>query len=335
MPHAATAYRRPFFLAVGCVLAVASSAQAQLHAIVPCAHSKKPIVVTLEVPAKAGTDDISVELINPATGQVLESRPAKPGENDLADLFPRLWTTDSPQLVLAQAVVAKERIGAPMVLVPMVAPPYAAKVERDNKPLVGAPPPAKSRVLSGYWLYAEQRVQITTSKGILVFALRADAAPNSVRNFRDLVEKQFYDGIKIHRIAALSGRTMPDIVQFGDPTGTGQGGPGWFTDYEPSPLKHGFGSLSYARTSEPNSAGSQVIVALGREAAPQLDGKYTVFGQLVSGAETLNAIAKTPVDADGKPREALTIESAKLIDAPPYGSGPVAETDPYEKPKIR
>ena len=335
MPHAAHAIRRPLFLAAACVLALTSGARAQLHAALPCAHVKKPIAVTLDVPEKSGGDDVAVELINAATGQVIESRPAKPGENDLADLFRRLWTTDSPQVLLAQAVIAKARIGAPLVLVPMVAPPYAAKVERDGKPQLGPPPPAKSRVLSGYWLFADQRVQVVTSKGTLVFALRTDAAPNSVRNFRDLVDKQFYDGIKVHRIAALSGRTMPDIVQFGDPTGTGQGGPGWFIDYEPSPLKHGFGSLSFARTSEPNSAGSQVIITLGREAAPQLDGKYTVFGQLVSGAETLNAIAKTPVDADGKPREAMTIESARLVDAPPFGTGPKPETDPYEKPSSR
>ena len=335
MSHVAPAIRRPLFLAAGCVLALAPSVQAQLHAAAPCAHVKKPIVVLLNVPEKAGPDELAVELINPASGQVIESRPARAGENDLADLFPRLWTTDSPQVLLAQAVIAKERVGAPLVLVPMVAPPYAPKVERDGVPQMNPAPPAKSRVLSGYWVYADQRVQITTSKGTLVFALRPDAARNSVDNFRNLVEKKFYDGIKVHRIAALSGRTMPDIVQFGDPSGTGQGGPGWFIDYEPSPLKHGFGSLSFARTSEPNSAGSQVIVCLGREAAAQLDGKYTVFGQLVSGAETLNAIAKTPVDADGKPREAMTIESAKLVDAPPYGAGPRAETDPYEKPKSR
>ena len=124
-------------------------------------------------------------------------------------------------------------------------------------------------------------------------------------------------------------------MQFGDPTGTGQGGPGYFLDFEPSPLKHGFGSLSFARTSEPNSAGSQVIVTLGRDAAAQLDGKYTVFGRLVSGAETLISIARTPADADGKPREPVTIDSAQLVEAPPYGVGPKPESDPMEKPTAR
>ncbi len=336
MPHAAHA--NPMISVIRGVLAVASllparPALAQLHALKPCVHSKQPILVTLDLVVQSEPIELSIELINPATALVVESRPAKPGEVDLAEIFPRLWTNDGAQVLYVQAVAGKERVGAPIVLVPMVAPRYAQRTERDGTPQVS--PVTKPRVFSGYWVYAEQRAVVRTSKGEMVFALRPDAAPNSVANFRSLVEKQFYDGIRVHRIAALSGRTLPDIVQFGDPTGTGQGGPGFFIDYEPSPLRHGFGSLSFARTSEPNSAGSQVIVAFGREAASQLDGKYTVFGQLVSGGEALGAIAKAAVDADGKPREPVTIESAKLVDAPPFGTGPNAETDPYDTPGKR
>src|SRR6185295_14123533 len=117
---------------------------------------------------------------------------------------------------------------------------YAAKGDLDGFPRVPGPPPAnKPPVLSGYWTYTDQRAVITTDKGDLVFALRPDAAPNSVRNFRQLVADRFYDQTDVSRIASLSGRTLPDIVQLGDPTGTGQGGPGWFLDFEPSPLKHG------------------------------------------------------------------------------------------------
>ena len=316
----------------GATCAFAPLASAQLHAIRPCALAKQPVLATLDG-AESGGPEQSIELINPATAQVIESRPVKPGEVDLAEVFPRLWTSDSGQVFLIQAVSGKERVGPPLVLVPMVAPRYATKTERDGTPQV--PPATKARVLSGYWVYTDQRAVVKTGKGELVFALRPDAAPNSVDNFRSLIQKQFYSGIRVHRVVSLSGRTLPDIMQFGDPTGTGQGGPGYYIDYEPSPLRHGFGSLSFARTSEPNSAGSQVIVAFGREGAAQLDGKYTVFGQLVSGAETLAAIAKTPVDADGKPREHLTIESVKLVDAPPFGSGPKPEPDPFEKPKNR
>ena len=313
-------------------LVLAPAAHAQLRAARPCALAKQPMLATL-AGAESGGPEQTIELINPTTAQVVEARPVKPGEVDLAEIVPRLWTNDSAQVYCVQAVVGKERVGPPLVLTPMVAPRYVSRLERDGTPQL--PPVAKSRVLSGYWMYSEQRAVVRSSKGELVFALRPDAAPTSVAHFRTLIEKQFYSGIRVHRIVSLSGRTLPDIVQFGDPTGTGQGGPGYFIDYEPSPLRHGFGSLSFARTSEPNSAGSQVIVALGREAATQLDGKYTVFGQLVSGAETLAAIAKTPVDADGKPRGALTIESVTLVDAPPFGAGPKPETDPFDKPTTR
>lgn len=335
MPHAPRA--NPLvgiarFVLVSIWLVVAPSAIAQLRPVRPCALFKQPMLVTLAA-VETGSPEQFIELINPVTSQVIESRPVKPGEVDLADVFPRLWTNDAAQVLYVQAVVGKERVGPPLVLTPMVAPRYVTRLERDGTPQV--PPAVKTRVLAGYWVYTDQRAVVRTSKGELVFALRSDAAPNSVASFRALIEKQFYAGIRVHRIVSLSGRTLPDIIQFGDPTGTGQGGPGYYIDYEPSPLKHGFGSLSFARTTEPNSAGSQVIVALGREAAAQLDGRYTVFGQLVSGSETLAAIAKTPVDADGKPREPLTIESVKLVDAPPLGAGPKPETDPFDKPTTR
>jgi cyclophilin family peptidyl-prolyl cis-trans isomerase len=282
-----------------------------------------------------GAPDVSVELINPTTTQVLETRPTKTGEVDLAALFPRLWTMPEAQVLLAQELVGKERVGAPVVLVPMVPPRATTRVEKDGTPQV---PPASGRqqVLSGYWTYTDQRVLMRTSRGEMVFALHPEVAPHSVTNFRDLIAKGFYDGIAFHRLSFLTGRTQPDTVMLGDPTGTGMGNPGYCIDFEPSTMKHTYGTLSYARTpADPNSAGSQVVIVLSREAGAKLDGRYAAFGQLVSGSETLTVIAKTPVDADGKPREAVTIDFAKLVDAPPYGEGPRAEADPAERPVTR
>ncbi len=324
--------------------AITPHAAAQLAPLHDCALFKRPIEMSLRIPEQA--PGVFIELINPATGQVIETRPARPGNTgrvDLAELFPRLWSVDSPQVLYAQATTnpadkegtADGRIGPPVVLVPMVAPRYAPRIDREGTPQVNPAPAPKTRVLSGYWTYTDQRVEITTTKGRLVFALRPDAAPNSADNFRTLVARGFYDGIRIHRIASLSGRTLPDIVQFGDPTGTGQGGPGYFIDFEPSPLKHTYGTLSFARTTDPNSAGSQVLICLGRESAAQLDGRYTVFARLVAGTETLEALAKSPTDAEGKPREPVAIQSAKLVDAPPFGAGPKPEADPLEKPPTR
>lgn len=325
-------------------LAFAQPAPGQLAPVGACAHIKAPIHATLtqpDAPSSSGAPAVpgvlGLELIVAESGQVLESRPAKAGAVDLAEVFPRLWTTDKPQVLYAQAVLGTRRIGAPMVLVPMVPPRYAPRVDRDGVPQLNPLPAGGQgkRAFSGYWMYVEQRVSVLTSKGEVVFALRPDAAPNSVAHFRDLVSKGFYDGVKVHRITTISGRTQPDIAQFGDPSGTGLGGSGSFIDYEPSPLKHGLGTLSFARLpSEPNSAGSQVIVCLGggKDAATHLDGKYTVFGQMVSGAETLAAIGKAPADANGTPRgEGVTIESVRLIDAPPYEGPPKAAAEAEKK----
>lgn len=345
---------RPAFLVLALTLVLTRGSHAQLIGSRSCAHAKGPIIAELKLPepasAAAAIDapSLGIELISPATGEVLESRPAKAGQVDLAALFARLWTTDAPAAVCAQAVLGGKRIGAPLVLVPMLTPRYAARVDRDGTPRIASP--GGKPVLSGYWIQPDQRVELTTEKGKLAFALHPEAAPNGVRNFRELVSKGFYDGIPIHRIASISGRARPDILQFGDPTGTGQGGPGYFIDFEPSPLPHGFGTMSYARTSDPNSASSQVFVCLGGGAregdaggeattgsgvAAQLDGKYSVFATLVTGADVLAAIAKSPVDADGRPLQAVRVESARLVDAPPFGEGPKPEKDPFDKPAKR
>jgi cyclophilin family peptidyl-prolyl cis-trans isomerase len=339
-------------LAVGQIFS--SAVFGQLVPVCACAHPNQPIDALLGAPntrksgeGAAQESSLGIELIAPATGEVVESRPAKPGKVDLGGLFPRLWSADSPLVYCAQAVADGARVGAPVVLVPMLPPRYAPRVDRDGTPRVSPPALAGKPLLSGYWVYTDQRVEITTEKGSLVFALHPEAAPNGVRNFRDLVSKGFYDRTPIHRIASISGRALPDIIQFGDPTGTGQGGPGYHIDFEPSTLKHAFGTLSYARTSDPNSASSQVFICLGDGGggdgegtaptglAAQLDGKYSAFATLVTGADTLMAIAKTPVDAESRPREPVMIESARLVDAPPFGSGPKPEGDPFAKPAGR
>lgn len=323
---------------VACVsaLVVASTASAQVSPLRACALVDRPIklridAATADAESSAETQE-TLLLISASTGAVLESRPVAAGEIDAAQVFPRLWKTDQPQVVFIQAALdakGEKRVGPATVLVPMLTPRYASHTDRAGVPVLTPPP--KQRIFSGYWTFKDQHALVKTIKGDLEFALRADAAPNSVLEFRDLVSKGFYSGIAIHRIASLSGQTLPDIVQFGDPTGTGQGGPGFMFDFEPSTLKHAYGTLSFARTSDPNSAGSQVIIALNRENTAFLDGRYTTFAQLVSGAEVLTTIAKTPADADGRPKEAVTIESITLVDAPPRGSEPKPATDPLQK----
>jgi cyclophilin family peptidyl-prolyl cis-trans isomerase len=116
-------------------------------------------------------------------------------------------------------------------------------------------------------------------------------APNHVKNFLDLVRKGFYDGQRVHRVASGF------VVQFGDPQsktlpmdhpGMGTGGPGYTikAEFNSHPFERGV--LGMARTSDPDSAGSQVYIMLGP--APFLNGKYTAFGRVVTGMEAVDGI---------------------------------------------
>ena len=128
--------------------------------------------------------------------------------------------------------------------------------------------------------------------GQIVLALYPDLAPQSVRNFASLARQGFYDGLVFHRI-------MKDfMIQGGDPQGVGIGGPGYSIKGEFSDngfandLKHKRGVLSMARSRDYNSAGSQFFIMHGD--APSLDGSYAAFGKVISGMETVDAIAETP-----------------------------------------
>ncbi len=129
--------------------------------------------------------------------------------------------------------------------------------------------------------------------------LYPDIAPNTVNNFISLIKKGFYDGLIFHRV--ISGF----MVQGGCPLGQGYGNPAYSIKGEfkangfRNELRHTRGVLSMARSSDPNSAGSQFFIMHGD--APHLDGHYAAFGKVVSGLETVDAIAGTKTDMDDKP----------------------------------
>ncbi len=124
---------------------------------------------------------------------------------------------------------------------------------------------------------------IKTNKGDMRLKLHADKAPMTVNNFVFLAREGFYDGVTFHRVI------KDFMIQGGDPTGTGRGGPGYrFPDEIHPDLRHdGPGVLSMANAG-PNTNGSQFFIT--HVATPWLDGKHTVFGQLVEGFDTLYAI---------------------------------------------
>lgn len=277
--------------------------------------------------AQAPTPAVEVRLLEPITAKVIDSAAAAPGAVDLTRLFPTLWKATSPRVVYAQLAVGGKKVGPAVVLQPMVSPAYAPRLDRSGTPMF---PPEKERprVFSGIRAYIDQDVALETSKGRMVIELRPDVAPNTCWWFRGLVSGGLYTEVMVHRIASLAGRAEPDIIQAGDPNGTGQGGAGEFIDLEPSTLPHTFGVVSMARFSDPNSASSQFMIALNREGTAYLDKGYASFGVVIAGADVLRAIAGVPVGANNRPTDPPVIHSAKLVDAAPYGEGPLPEKDP-------
>lgn len=125
-------------------------------------------------------------------------------------------------------------------------------------------------------------VRIETEEGEMVIELFPDVAPDTVASFKALVGEGYYDGLSFHRV-------IPEFVaQGGCPRGDGTGGPGYKIKAEFNDRKHLRGTVAMARTSDPDSAGSQFYICL--DAIPHLDGQYTVFGQLVEGDEVLDRV---------------------------------------------
>ena len=126
---------------------------------------------------------------------------------------------------------------------------------------------------------------IETAKGNITFKFFPDDAPKTVENFVNLTNQGFYNGLAFHRVVKTP---VPFVIQGGDPKGDGTGGPGYTIPAEFNPRPHLEGTVAMARTEDPNSAGSQFYICLAPQ--PALDGKYTVFGQVIEGLENIHKI---------------------------------------------
>jgi peptidyl-prolyl cis-trans isomerase B (cyclophilin B) len=145
---------------------------------------------------------------------------------------------------------------------------------------------------------------IHTNHGAIELELFDEDAPKTVSNFTKLAGDGFYNGVIFHRV-------IPDfMIQGGDPTGTGTGGPGYQFEDEFNEHKVVRGALAMANAG-PNTNGSQFFIVT-TDAAPWLDGKHTVFGRVTSGMEIADTISELPRDARDKPREDATIERVQL-----------------------
>lgn len=151
-----------------------------------------------------------------------------------------------------------------------------------------------------------RKIKFTTNMGVFVAEMFEDKAPLTTKNFIDLVEKEFYDGLIFHRV--IDGF----MIQGGDPTGTGMGGPGYqIKDEFGEGLKHDDEGILSMANAGPNTAGSQFFITL--DATPWLDGHHAVFGKIVEGMDRVRLIGVVPTDRMDRPKEAVVMEKVEVV----------------------
>ena len=147
---------------------------------------------------------------------------------------------------------------------------------------------------------------LQTNRGPIKIELFPEDAPKTVGNFEDLAKKGFYDGLTFHRV-------IEDfMIQGGDPTGDGTGGPGYTFEDEPNEHRIARGALAMANAG-PNTNGSQFFIVTA-DACPWLDGKHTVFGRVTEGMDVVDEISRVPKDERDRPRDPVVIERVELGD---------------------
>ena len=215
-----------------------------------------------------------------------------------------LW---SGKTYFVQLVAGERPIGSALVVVPLFPPN-----QKDTA------------AVNALRIYAEKLVKFETTLGSMAYRLDPVVAPTTTLLFSHLVESGFYTNVLFHRV-------IPGfVIQGGDPTGTGMGGPGFFMDLERSNKPHTKGTISMARQGhDVNTSGSQFFICLSRAGCAPLDGQYTAFGDLVWGMDVVDKIVALPVEAGGanRPKQPPVILKGTLIPAPPrpIGKPPAAQ----------
>jgi peptidyl-prolyl cis-trans isomerase B (cyclophilin B) len=335
----------------------------------------RPTMLRVRSPQSFGT--VTLALLDHEGSALADPIEVRPGRVDLHAVLPGIRRLR--RAAYLQAIVAGEPAGSALVVQPMLSrlipvteeavspsgftykrivdwydeghPPTTKEEAGDGEePAIApaplppttwlAPPEDTSRLCAGVRIYREQDVILYTTEGNIRLAMRPDAAPNTAWNFMQLCAGGFYRDIPFHRIVPYTRDGDPFVIQAGDPTGTGSGGPGYWLPIERSLLPHDFGVISMARDNDPDSAGSQIFICLSRAGTARLDESYCAFGETVRGVEVIRTIAAAELAdvAAGRPLEPPLIVSAALGDAPPRvpGTGrpdrPVVDDAPGEAP---
>lgn len=247
----------------------------------------QPINVTIK-------SDKAVKLdLTDFTGKSLDAKGSATADPDatvdIAAIFPEI-KAEGTYVLWARPAAGGDIVGTPIVI------EARADKKISNDPMV-------------YHLEPLRYAAMSTDSGDVTMAFYYDVAPNTVESFLTLADGGYFDGLTFHRI-------VPGfVIQGGDPIGTGGGGPGYELNAEFNNRPHEAGVLSMARTSDPNSAGSQFFVCLDYNQTKQLDGQYTAFGKVTSGMDAVNKIAGTKLSDPqaGKPATPQVIKSIKIL----------------------
>lgn len=151
-----------------------------------------------------------------------------------------------------------------------------------------------------------RKIKFTTNKGVFIAEMFEDKAPLTTKNFIELTEKGFYDGVIFHRV-------IEDfMIQGGDPTGTGMGGPGYkIKDEFGEGLKHDDEGILSMANAGPNTGGSQFFITLAP--TPWLDGHHAIFGRIVEGMEVVRLIGVVPTDFRDRPKDPVIMEKVEVV----------------------
>ena len=153
---------------------------------------------------------------------------------------------------------------------------------------------------------AERKIQFTTNKGVFVAQMFEEKAPQTTKNFIELTEKGFYDGIIFHRVSDGF------MIQGGDPTGTGRGGPGYrIKDEFGEGLAHDSEGILSMANAGPNTGGSQFFITLAP--TPWLNGHHAIFGKIVKGMDVVREIGSVATNFQDRPVDPVVMEKVEVL----------------------
>ncbi len=280
------------------------------------------IIVNVALPE--GHDTGELLLLDHACNQIGNEAVVTNGTHDVTRRIQEIANVD--EAVWLQLSVDGESVGSPLVISPMLSRDVPVTKEEPTgdgqttyTKIIGWENEAnddstESPFVSGFRVYPDEYAIMKTSEGDIRIKFRPDEAPNTVWNFLELSKNGYYNETPFHRIVPMTSKGFPFVIQGGDPTGTGSGGPGWWLPIENSTLPHDLGVISMARAMHPDSAGSQFFFCLSRGGTARLDGQYCSFGQTVEGIDVIQKIAATPLEDAlmGKPKEAPVVRAVEF-----------------------